>query len=223
MLLKNKRNHSIFISAIFLFILVASPVYSGTNCGSNKGIGKFYKDHSSDWWPDLRLYVETSLIATIPGYIAGFCSLAGGAYFGQACAWHDDCYDGKVGIGMNKKECDLELLNQWRHACDKKYGSRILIACKEYCETTAEGMYHALVKSPEAWNNAQPEREINITSTINSIYVEFFGRNATENELNLSIDYLRSTKSTEGLRQKVKKQFADTVSLISIIVPMSLE
>lgn len=229
--MKNNKNKSFILGSVFFIscFLIVFPAYPGTYCGSSSGVGKLYKDNSSDWWPDLRLNLIVGIVEPISATSATFCAATQGqAYFGSGCVWHDDCYDGKVGLGMNKAECDKELLNQWRQACNSKYKPANSLdigqeACREYCETTAEGMYHALTTSPEAWNNAQAERDSNIVAAINAIYLEIFGRIATDEEQNSSRSYLASTKSVDGLKEKVKQDYAGITASLNPVMQFLLK
>lgn len=218
---------------LLLFSGLSPPAYSGSNCGSDSGLGKLYKDNSSDWWPDLRGHLVVQALAplsTVANAAALACATTQGqAYFGDGCQLHDDCYDGKVGINMTKTECDNLLLNRWQQSCNNKYkpansfdvGQK---ACKNYCNETAKGMYKVLTQSPEAWNNAKSTRDKNLDASINGVYASVYNRSATIDELDAARQFLTKNRSFENLTAKVKQDYARSVQAsISVITQLVLE
>jgi hypothetical protein len=210
---------------IFLALLTFSPMaYAGENCGSSASEGaSLYKNATSDWWPDFVTSLTVSVVIPGGGFSAAFCAATQGrAYFGDACATHDACYDGKVGLGMTREDCDASLHNQWRKSCQDQYepansldfGQKF---CQDYCKNTADSMHAVLsASSNDAWDAAKNEREKNISTAINAIYSNIFGRNATSEEMMLARYYLSNTKSVEGLREKVKQEYLDKAALTPV-------
>ena len=216
--------------------LLASVSYSGTNCGSDtSGLARLHKGTTSDWWPDLATSLVADVVVPSAGvftFTAAFCATTQGqANFGDACFWHDACYEGREGLGMTREECDMAVRSQWKQSCENKYkpansfdvGQKF---CQDYCKNTADGMYDLLSpNSQTAWDEARNVRDGNIAAAINAIYMEIYGRKATADETSASKNYLASTKSVDGLKAKVKQDYAtlSTSTAINTIMNILLE
>lgn len=166
------------ILAFFIWISYANQmVIAGTTCGSeSSSLARTYKETSADWWPSLDLF-DFLVIKQHLGFsvtLAMGCLAHGQAYLGDACLMHDNCYDGKVYPGLNRKQCDTKLKEAWIDSCYHQYPADSWVdtislskACRSYCVETMRVMHEVQSNifgsvADEAWDKSKETRENNI-------------------------------------------------------------
>jgi hypothetical protein len=102
-----------------LWLAVLTNSYAGTSCGPQTAMGR--------WVPE-NFYTPMSSRA---------------AYFGDACATHDQCY---ATLGIDKTFCDAAFARQLRMACKVAFNGFIDDASRMACYGAAS-MYVASVRA----------------------------------------------------------------------------
>lgn len=131
---------------LFSSIFLSPKLSAGDICGSNEGsVNRFIKNAIPDHWPGLN---ADTIVQTIKyfspepfSYLSDLVSIPVCASYDSAdlapsCLRHDSCYEGANGSwGKSQWECDRELEQGWRKACEDAYEDEFPVPdCESICK-----------------------------------------------------------------------------------------